>query len=38
MLLPVCECPFLERGDVTLLVFNSIMNQNWAETHSDIVN
>ncbi len=37
MLLPVCEYPcFKVEWNLTLLVFVSIMNQNWAETHSDI--
>ncbi len=36
---PVCECPiFRGEEDETLLVFFlSVMNQNWAETLSDIV-
>ncbi len=39
MLLPVCECPFVEEREVNYVsVFFAIMNQNWAEAHYDIVN
>ncbi len=35
----ICECPFFRgEGDVTLLVFSFSMNENGAETHSNIVN